>query len=69
MMPEYFTDLMARDRLAELRALAARQSLLRDVRASRPPMRVVLGTALVRLGRWLMDKPHGAVVAERRSPA
>lgn len=69
MMPEYFTDVMARDRLAELRALAARQSLLREARAGRPPMRVALGTALVRLGRWLMEEPHGAVVAERRSPA
>jgi hypothetical protein len=69
MMPEYFTDVVARERLAELRALAARQSLLREARASRPPMRVTLGAALVRMGHWLMEKPHGAVVAERRSPA
>jgi hypothetical protein len=57
---EYALEILARDRLAELRAAAG---LANRVRAARPvsrPLRVVLGQALIRMGHRL----QGA----RRSP-
>jgi len=52
-MNEYALEILARDRLAELRAAA---ELANRVRAARPvsrPLRVVLGQALIRLGHRL----------------
>jgi hypothetical protein len=68
-MHEYLTDVLARDRLAELRALAARESLYRELRPPRRPLRVALGAALVRIGHRLSRHETAAVAAERRSPA
>src|SRR5206468_1037734 len=52
-MNEYALEILARDRLAELRAAA---ELANRVRAARPvsrPLRVVLGQALIRMGHRL----------------
>jgi hypothetical protein len=49
-MNEYALEILARDRLAELRAGA---ELANRIRAARPvsrPLRVVLGEALIRMG-------------------
>ena len=46
----YVTEL----RLAELREQAARRRLLQAARATRSPVRVTLGQALIRLGRLLL---------------
>jgi hypothetical protein len=46
----YVTEL----RLAELREQAARRRLLQAARSTRPPLRVTLGQALIRLGRLLL---------------
>lgn len=50
------------ERLEEARAFAARQALLRSLRAKRLPVRVWVGLALIRVGRWLARqaaKPQG----------
>ena len=41
-------------RLAEVRQQAALRRLLQAARATRPPVRVTLGQALIRLGRLLL---------------
>ena len=51
----YFAEKMIEQRLAEDRTLAARSALLASLRPRRRPARVVLGRALVRLGRWLLS--------------
>jgi hypothetical protein len=66
-MHEYFIDVLAKDRLATIRALAARETMIREARAPRRPLRVALGAALVRAGQWLGAGP--ADLAERHRPA
>ncbi len=51
-MNEYALEVLARDRLTELRADRERARLSRTPRASRP-LRAALGHALIRLGRRL----------------
>jgi hypothetical protein len=50
---DYFTEMLVRDRQAELRALAASCALRRTLREPRRPLRVRLGRLLIRGGRWL----------------
>ena len=45
---------VAERRLAELRGQAARRRLLQAARSTRPPVRVTLGQALIRLGGLLL---------------
>ena len=52
-MNEYTLYILARDRLAELREAGERSSHIRVVRPSPRPLRVLLGQALVRVGRRL----------------
>jgi hypothetical protein len=66
-MHEYFIDVMAKDRLAEIRALAAREWLAREARPPRRPLRIALGAGLVWLGQWLGG--GSADWAERHRPA
>jgi len=66
-MHEYFYEQAAKDRFAELRAVAERSKLMRALRPTRPALRVALGTGLIRLGRWVrgrLDEPRRPV-AER----
>jgi len=58
-MTDYFTGLLAKERHASILAFAERQALLRAARGPRRPLAVVVGTALVRAGEWML----------RRSPA
>ena len=48
--------LMARERMEDAMRFAELRRALRDARAPRRPVRVRLGTALVRLGRWIMGR-------------
>ena len=52
-MNEYALELLARDRLAELRANGHRVSESRLGRRSSRPLRVAFGHALIRMGRRL----------------
>ena len=46
-------EVVVADRLAEARAAAAAERLVRALRPPRPPLRAVVGACLVELGRWL----------------
>jgi hypothetical protein len=50
----YFIEMLVRDRHGQLRDLAARCAVRRVLRQPRPPLRVRLGLALIRGGRWLV---------------
>ena len=66
---EYHADFLARDRLAEARAAAAHHALVRALRRPRP-LRLVVGLALIRAGRWLAGAARGRepIRAVRRPP-
>jgi len=61
----YFTEILVRDRQAQLRELAARCALRRALRGPRRPLRVRVGLALIRGGRWLARR-EPAWTVERR---
>ena len=50
---DYVTGELVETRLAERRAAAALERLARTYRASRPPFRIAIGSALMRLGSRL----------------
>ena len=52
-MNEYAIEILARERLAELRANAERASEARLGRRASRPLRVAVGQALIRVGRRL----------------
>jgi hypothetical protein len=51
---EYVTGELIADRLAELRAQAALERRIAADRSPRPPWRVAIGGALIRLGSWIV---------------
>ena len=67
-MHEYFSELVAHERLDRLRRFAAQQALLRAVEPPRRAWRATVGLALIRAGRWLLrGLPERATVASRRT--
>ncbi len=66
-------EMIVRERIAEMEALPARKALRRSLRAPRPPLRVRLGTLLIRLGERLRGRAGeaagdaGPVSAPRRT--
>ncbi len=52
-MNTHLQECLVRERLNEARALAARNRLVRSLRTARLPVRVFVGLALIRLGRFL----------------
>jgi hypothetical protein len=73
-MNEYVFEVVARDRIAEMRAAAERSHRIRAAGLASYPLRVALGHALIRLGRRLQGvRDHSvaridaeAAVATRR---
>jgi hypothetical protein len=64
---EYHADYLAHDRMAEAQARAARRQLLAAARLPRPCLRVRIGRALIRLGRWMAERAEiqrGACIPE-----
>ena len=57
-MNSYVVEALSRDRLAELRAGAARHRQLLVAAPVRRPLRVVLGLVLIRLGTWTLGSAH-----------
>ena len=51
---EYVTGELIKQSIAERRAQAAAARLVAAHRPPRPPLRVVIGGALIRLGSWLV---------------
>jgi hypothetical protein len=52
-MNTHAEECWAYEKLAEARAEAARQNLVASLKPRRPALRVALGLALIRTGRWL----------------
>jgi hypothetical protein len=55
-MSSHAEEYWAHQKLEEARAEAARQNLVASLKAGRP-LRVVVGEALIRTGRWLAGTP------------
>lgn len=53
---EYVADHLVRERLAEYRAAADRERLYQEHRPPRPPLRLTIGSALIRLGSWITGR-------------
>jgi hypothetical protein len=67
-MHEYFSELVAQERLDRLRRFAARQALVRALEPPRRSWRAALGLALIRSGRWMLrGLPERPTVASRRT--
>jgi hypothetical protein len=54
----YALELLTRERLAELRADAARHDRAQYATSAAMPLRVVLGLALIRAGSWTLGSAH-----------
>jgi hypothetical protein len=67
-MNEYALEVLARDRLAELRAASDRVCWARATMAPSRPVRVALGEALIRLGRRVQGVRHVVSDERRRRP-
>jgi len=65
-MNTHLLEHLARARLDEARAKAARLALIRSLRPVRQPLRILAGLALIRAGRWLArTAPKRATVQGR----
>ncbi len=61
---EYTLMLLLQDRHTEMVATTRRDALLREATRPRRPFRAALGTALIRLGAWLLRQNHPAPAAQ-----
>ena len=57
---------VARQKLDEARAEAARWALVRSLRPARRPIRVTVGLALIKAGHWVAGRAPRRVEAPRR---
>ncbi len=53
---DYVTGELIGDRVAELRAQAALERQLAALRPPRQPLRAAVGSALIRLGSWIVGE-------------
>jgi len=67
-MNDYLIDTLVRQRLDDIRADARRAVLAAALAPPRQPLRVTLGVALMRLGRWVLGDEHGVVPEPERAP-
>jgi hypothetical protein len=66
-MDEYMLQWLANQRTTEIREFCQRLALARAVRPPRRPIRLRLGLALIRAGRWLLRRvPDWADERRRR---
>lgn len=65
----FLAEQIAKDRLAEARAMAAQARLMGSSRPSPSPWRVALGLALIRVGRSLAGQAVKASTSPRRATA
>ena len=68
-MDLYWMEWLARERLDQARAWAARQALIREALSDRPGLRLRLGGLLIRLGTWLRDRGAEPDVEAKRAAA
>jgi len=57
---EYTTMWLIKQRHAEMMEVARRQALLRQARPQSGRLRLALGTALIRVGAWLLRREYPA---------
>ena len=62
-------ELVARQRLEEARAEAARWALIRQLRPARNPLRAALGLALIKAGHWVAGRAPRRAGQPRRATA
>jgi len=63
----YLAEQIGKDRLAEARAIADRARLMGSTRPTPDPLRVVLGLALIRVGRALAGRAVKNASGPRRA--
>ena len=68
-MNYHLAEQLAKDRLAEARDVAATATLLREGRAPSEPLRVTVGLALIKLGRWMAGQAAKRSAGPRRATA
>ena len=64
----HLDDQLVRERLDEARAFAARQALIRSLRPVRRPVRVIVGVALIKIGRWVAGQAPKAIPKRSGEP-
>ena len=69
MINYYLAEQIAKDRLAEARAMATPARLMGATRPTPDPLRVALGLALIRLGRALAGQAVKNATGPRRATA
>jgi hypothetical protein len=62
-------EVVARQRLEEARAEAARWALIRQLRPAQRPMRVAVGFALIKVGHWVAGRAPRRAGQPRRATA
>ncbi|MCI0371570.1 MAG: hypothetical protein L0214_09335 [candidate division NC10 bacterium] len=55
-MNDYVLEVLVKERMAQARRYAAERALLRASRPRRPPLRIWLGLALVRVGHRVLGE-------------
>jgi hypothetical protein len=68
-MNTHLHEQLARERLDEARATAAHLALVRKLRPARPPVRVTVGFALIRIGHWVAGRAAKLAARPRRATA
>ena len=68
-MNMYLHEKIARDRLDDARAIAARNALVRTLGRVRRPVRVAVGLALIRAGHWIAGRAPRRTAHPRRATA
>lgn len=68
-MNAHLHEQLARERLDEARAMAAHLALLRTLRPARRPVRVTVGFALIKVGRWIAGRAPKPAAGPRRATA
>jgi len=68
-MSWYLEEQLVRERLDEVRAMGARQALVRGFQPVRHPVRVALGYALIRAGHWVAGRAPRRVHSNRVAAA
>ena len=64
-MNTYVEESWAHQKLVEARVEAARQNLVASLKGERPALRVSLGLALIRTGRWLAGRTPSPIQPKR----
>jgi hypothetical protein len=66
-MNYYLAEQIAKDRLAEARAMSTQARLMGSTRPTPDPLRVALGLALIRVGRCLAGQAVKSATGPRRA--